>query len=249
MATPQPRPDDARGNIALLTAKERECLHRWLCHATAKEIALELGISHHAVEKRLKSARQKLGVATTLQAARLLAREDGYGRTAYCSSELSGPAQADHLNPGTPAADLIEGGSRKPQMLSTGVLIMTMLILAALALTAQNADKAAPAGSPAEMPRVFVLDRNSAKPQGFDEALSRVFGNLDKNGSGYLEPAEYEKGQLRMIQGPRGTTQDPTQDPNAVGARIADWDGDGDRRVSPGEFRIGISGLIRPRVR
>ena len=43
-----------------LTGGEKECLRRFLRHQTAKEIALDLGISHHAVEKRLKMARVKL---------------------------------------------------------------------------------------------------------------------------------------------------------------------------------------------
>ena len=82
-------PDDSLGAaVARLTPKERECLDRWLAHATAKEIALDLGITHHAVEKRLKSARAKLGVTSTLEAARLVAAVEGYGSTVSQSPEL-----------------------------------------------------------------------------------------------------------------------------------------------------------------
>ena len=52
---------EAENRITRLTEREKEALRRWLGHKTAKEIALDLGISHHAVEKRLKMARVKLG--------------------------------------------------------------------------------------------------------------------------------------------------------------------------------------------
>jgi DNA-binding CsgD family transcriptional regulator len=61
-----------------LTEREKECLRLWLEHKTAKEIALDLGISHFAVEKRLKMARTKLDVTTSLEAARMLADQEGY---------------------------------------------------------------------------------------------------------------------------------------------------------------------------
>lgn len=59
--------------LARLTANEKECLRRRLLPQTAKEMATDLGISPHAVEKRLKMARAKLGVSSSLAAARLLA--------------------------------------------------------------------------------------------------------------------------------------------------------------------------------
>ena len=65
---------DARMQAALarLTDNEKECLRRRLRQQTAKEMALELGVSPHAVEKRLKMARAKLGLSSSLEAARLL---------------------------------------------------------------------------------------------------------------------------------------------------------------------------------
>ena len=70
---------DGTDAINRLTAREKEALRAWLEHKTAKQIALELGISHHAVEKRLKMARTKLGVTSSMEAARLLVDEKGYG--------------------------------------------------------------------------------------------------------------------------------------------------------------------------
>ena len=71
-----------------LTEREKEPLRLWLNHKSAKEIALELGISHHAVEKRLKMARAKLGVASSLEAARMLAEAEGYGQTVTYTPDL-----------------------------------------------------------------------------------------------------------------------------------------------------------------
>jgi len=69
---------DKQGEAALarLTANEKDCLRRRLLPQTAKEMATDLGISPHAVEKRLKMARAKLGVSSSLAAARLLARAE-----------------------------------------------------------------------------------------------------------------------------------------------------------------------------
>jgi DNA-binding CsgD family transcriptional regulator len=65
-------------DLARLTEREKVCLRQWLEHKSAKEIALDLGISHHAVEKRLKMERLKLGVASSLQAAQMLGEAEGY---------------------------------------------------------------------------------------------------------------------------------------------------------------------------
>lgn len=51
--------------IKRLTPAERECLRRCLEHQTAKQMAIDLGVSAHAVEKRLKMARAKLGLSWT----------------------------------------------------------------------------------------------------------------------------------------------------------------------------------------
>ncbi|HSG35077.1 MAG TPA: sigma factor-like helix-turn-helix DNA-binding protein, partial [Sphingomonadaceae bacterium] len=64
-----------------LTDNEKICLRRRLSHQTAKEMALDLGISPHAVEKRLKMARAKLGLSSSLEAARVLADWERYGHS------------------------------------------------------------------------------------------------------------------------------------------------------------------------
>jgi DNA-binding CsgD family transcriptional regulator len=71
---------DGRESLSRLTEREKVCLRQWLQHKSAKEIAVDLGISHHAVEKRLKMARTKLGATSSLQAARMLGEAEGYGQ-------------------------------------------------------------------------------------------------------------------------------------------------------------------------
>ncbi|HEV7288446.1 helix-turn-helix domain-containing protein [Sphingomonas sp.] len=58
--------------IATLTEREKICLRQWPQHKTAKQIAADLNISHHAVEKRLKIARIKLGTTSSRHAALIL---------------------------------------------------------------------------------------------------------------------------------------------------------------------------------
>ena len=78
-----------------LTEREKDCLRRWLLHKTAKEIAIDLGVSPHAVEKRLKMARAKLGVSTSLEAARLLSANEGYDPTVPHRPDRSDPRGRD----------------------------------------------------------------------------------------------------------------------------------------------------------
>jgi len=58
---------------ARLTEAQRVALRLFMERKTAKQIALELGITPKAVELRLKGARDALGVSTSAEAARLLA--------------------------------------------------------------------------------------------------------------------------------------------------------------------------------
>ena len=71
---------DDRERLSRLTEREKLCLRQWLQHKSAKEIAADLGISHHAVEKRLKMARTKLGATSSLEAARMLGEAERYGQ-------------------------------------------------------------------------------------------------------------------------------------------------------------------------
>ena len=90
---------DDPDSLSRLTEREKVCLRQWLNHKSAKEIAAELGISHHAVEKRLKMARTKLGATSSLEAARMLGEAEGYGQAVPRLSDLASDAPPRHSAP------------------------------------------------------------------------------------------------------------------------------------------------------
>jgi DNA-binding CsgD family transcriptional regulator len=61
------------GSAKGLSPRQEQCLRGVLDLKSAKEIARDLGISPHAVEKHLRSAREKFGVSSSAEAARILA--------------------------------------------------------------------------------------------------------------------------------------------------------------------------------
>lgn len=227
MTSPQ---TDAPDAIARLTRKERECLSRWLGHATAKEIALDLGISHHAVEKRLKAARQKLGVATSLEAARLLEAAEGYGGTASQPAEVAAPLGMAHIQTVGGTANSQSPPSRRRHWI-TGATIMSLALLAALTLAAiQPADT--------REPEVMVIDKRKGVPGQVEAAADKAFARLDKNGSGVLEATEIPNVKVRAIR--VGGDDQPSP---GVDADPAAADADGDKSITRAEFRTWMGGL------
>jgi DNA-binding CsgD family transcriptional regulator len=156
-------------DIARLTNREREALRGWMERKSAKEIALDLGVSHHAIEKRLKTARLKLGVGSSLAAARRLAEAEGlserYQQAAAQRAEVPAAAQARQR--------------WRPQPRMMGVIAMLLAAAAILALSQQTAPEAAspPATASTAEERIAASTR-------------RTFATLDRDGSGFLEPPE-----------------------------------------------------------
>ena len=75
-----------------LSEGQRECLRRVLVRKNSKEIAIELGISPHTVDQRLRVAIQMLGVSSRFEAARCLAEHESggpYQPTLYQSPSLA----------------------------------------------------------------------------------------------------------------------------------------------------------------
>jgi DNA-binding CsgD family transcriptional regulator len=81
----------AKQRVAALPEHQRICLRMVLEHKSSKEIALELGISPHTVDQRMKAAMQTLGVGTRVAAARLLAEHEQmpYQPLVYQSPDLA----------------------------------------------------------------------------------------------------------------------------------------------------------------
>lgn len=61
------------GGFDLLTESERACLRLALSRESSKDIAASVGLTHHTVDKRFKSAIRKLGARSRFEAARMFA--------------------------------------------------------------------------------------------------------------------------------------------------------------------------------
>ncbi len=221
-------PEDA---ISRLTANEKECLRRRLLPQTAKEMAIDLGISPHAVEKRLKMARAKLGQSSSLAAARMLAEAEGYQRLVPGHLDLSG--DDDRVEEGT-AATPGEVAPRPP--LHKGSIMLAFLVLAAMVQDVRAPDPFTP-----KMVNQKGEDV-AARKVGMDEAAAynrEGFRQKDRDGSGYLDPAEASAMEPRDTN--RDTTLPPapragTPDPAAERKWMDLLDRNRDGRVSEDEY-------------
>ena len=66
-------PESSGDPIARLSEGQRQCLELVNQHLSSKEIALQLGISPHTVDQRVRQALQILGVEKRREAARIVA--------------------------------------------------------------------------------------------------------------------------------------------------------------------------------
>ncbi len=95
--------DDLTDRVARLSPGQLDCLRLVDQHLSSKEIAVELGISPHTVDQRVRGALHRLGVERRSQAARLVAQLDGpYQRLIH---------QPPHVEPGEPAGQSDEAVS------------------------------------------------------------------------------------------------------------------------------------------
>jgi DNA-binding CsgD family transcriptional regulator len=163
---------DDRGSLSRLTEREKVCLRQWLQHKSAKEIAADLGISHHAVEKRLKMARTKLGAASSLEAARVLGKAEGYGQAVPQSPDLVSDALPLH------------SAFTRPAVLGVAIMILVGAIVLGLLLQPATLSQAAnnqPVGPPGE--REFTP--GSVPAAGTEAALRRLVAGLASGSPDY----------------------------------------------------------------
>ena len=89
-----------------VTEAQRECLRLVLTRRNSKEIAQELGISSHTVDKRLERAIATLGLTSRFDAARMLGdyeRASGtYEPFVYQSPDIVPPAAPSEPQPPRP---------------------------------------------------------------------------------------------------------------------------------------------------
>lgn len=125
-------------------------------------MAIDMGLSPHAIEKRLKMARAKLGVPSSLQAARMLAASEGY--------QHAGPQLSDLDEP-----PLYRKASNR-RLLAFGATVMILAAILTFALLG---------GSDPDI-------SYQALPKPGEIAISgpSTFSDLDKDRSGFLEGDE-----------------------------------------------------------
>ncbi len=223
---------DAKPLIERLTEREKQALRCWLEHKTAKEIALDLGVSHHAVEKRLKLARTKLGVATSLEAARLLAKEEGYQPVVAHSPDLAELAEGSHTK------------LTKPLILGASVMILVATATAILLSQASTAEAGAAyeAMESAEARYAGDFQYVPASEDRVRAYVQKMFDVRDTDGSGFIEHDEAfvvvvttRSGADPSARNPEDIFEELSGD-EARTQHIARVDTDGDGKVSPDEF-------------
>ena len=183
---------DDRKSLSRLTEREKVCLREWLQHKSAKEIAADLGISHHAVEKRLKMARTKLGATSSLEAARMLGEAEGYGQAVAQSPDLVSDALPLH--------------SAFNRLAVVGVVIMVLVGAIVLGLLLQPATfSQVPNNQQGGAPGEQVSAPPSVPTAGTEAALRRLVAGLASGSPDYdkLSPqfAEVVRRDLPMTHG------------------------------------------------
>lgn len=206
---------------ARLTEREKEVLRAWLAHKSAKEIALDLGITHHAVEKRLKMARTKLDAGSSLEAARMLAEAEGYGQTV------------------TAAPDLALGAIQRPSVRYRPIAIggITMSLALVLVFSLAPASLLAPDAEPAAAtPTDIAIE--------IDGRIDRVFALVDADKSGFLENPESPFVTVEFAEGSGAERVEGSAvlgdgtDPRQVAEFYTDADTDKDGRISLAEYAV-----------
>jgi DNA-binding CsgD family transcriptional regulator len=86
--------------VARLSQGQLDCLRLVDAHLNSKEIAVELDISPHTVDQRIRGALQILGVERRAQAARLVASVSGpYQRLIHQPPYIEPSVPAEHQDP------------------------------------------------------------------------------------------------------------------------------------------------------
>jgi DNA-binding CsgD family transcriptional regulator len=115
----RPPSDDAEKRIARLTKGQLDCLLLVDQHLSSKEISVELGISSHTVDQRIRQALHILGVQRRSQAARLVARHrPPYQRLIHQSPHIE--AREPDSHPGDAISNQIRHADRAGGALETG---------------------------------------------------------------------------------------------------------------------------------
>jgi DNA-binding CsgD family transcriptional regulator len=174
--------------IQRLTIAERECLKRCLRHQTAKQMALDLGISPHAVEKRLKMARAKLGLSSSLEVAKLVESSERSGRLVPGPPDLpSSNAKPDEVGSVAAAPNETAWIALRHQVyVISGAMLMSFFAAAALIIWVQSSGavegQATPSASVSSASTVAPISLPTA---GTEAALRRLVAGLASGSPDY----------------------------------------------------------------
>lgn len=231
-----------RAAIGRLTDNEKECLRRRLLPQTAKEMAIDLGVSPHAVEKRIKMARTKLGVSSSLQAARLLAQAESQPMVPH-APDLAARPEPVQLPSST-------GGRRRWWI--GGIAMSITIAAAALALAlpgapAQQQSAPPPQAAPAPAHKRYAGPWVPATPEQADAFLGQSFDIMDRDKSGYLEAAELPATSARVKVGDQPFRELPADTARSMYLERNDRNGDGrvsrDEFIANGRARVAVTGI------
>ncbi len=222
-------PDPA---LARLTENEKICLRRRLLPQTAKEMAIDLGISPHAVEKRLKMARAKLGQSSSLAAARMLAAAEGYQTLVPGSSDLS--ETNDREEEATVAPRFVTPTARPS--VHKGSIMLAALFLVALMQDVPTPGVEAPPlknekGEDVPSRKVGMDEAVAFIKPGFHQKDADRSGSLDAREASAMEPRDRFRDASLPSAPPAGNA-----DPAAERKWMKLLDNDGDGKVSEDEY-------------
>ncbi|EAQ30353.1 hypothetical protein NAP1_06235 [Erythrobacter sp. NAP1] len=179
--------------VAELTDKEKEALRLLLAGYDAKSSANELDISVHTLNDRLRSARRKLGVTTSKEAARLLASAENGSNASDPKSLVHNPlgVRENQENQDDPsAADRSETGIFQFAARRKGILIMSFTLALSLAILAVIPSQAPSTESASVAPRPSQSELQARRWLGLID-----FGKFDES---YEEAGEALRDQYSL---------------------------------------------------
>ena len=179
--------ESTRAAILRVTKAERECLKRCLSHQTAKQMALDLGISPHAVEKRLKMARAKLGLSSSLEAAKLVEESERSGRLVPQSTDLlSAKPRADEDGLVAAPRNGVGWITRHRVHVISGAMVMSVLAAVALIVGVQSSGAVQGQASPSTTATPSSPAVSASEPApGTEAALRSLVAGLARGSPDY----------------------------------------------------------------
>ncbi|PHY17279.1 DUF4019 domain-containing protein [Caulobacter sp. BP25] len=147
-----------------LTEREKETLRLLLAGHDAKSAATALGLSVHTVNERLREARRKLGVGSSREAARALARAEGPN---FLGDKQFGVAGAAAPGPEHPPFEQRRRLGSPLVWLSGGMVMMLTIVAAVVMTMAPHGDGKT---SPAKTPVAYAAPDAASDKAGADAA-------------------------------------------------------------------------------